>query len=64
MLLHVEGSRVEGEAPPEKAVLFGGKSGGHEPSYGKNRDLHENGRDGEWLSPEGEESVEEDQEHT
>jgi len=60
MLLHVEGSRVQGEAPPEKAVLFGGKRRGHEPSYGKNRDLHENGRDGEWLSPEREERVQED----
>jgi len=60
MLLHVEGSRVQGEAPPEKAVLFGGKNRGHEPSYGENRDLHENGRDGERLSPESEERVQED----
>lgn len=61
MLLHVKRPRVQGKSPPEKIVVTGGESGGHEPPDGENSNLHENGGDGERLSTVGEESVEEDE---
>ncbi|QHO20635.1 uncharacterized protein LOC107619234 [Arachis ipaensis] len=54
---------IQGEASIKKVVVVCGESGSHEPSYEKNKNLHEDGGDGERPSPEGEEGVEEDEEH-
>jgi len=65
VLLHVEGARVEGEAPgpePGDPEGGGGEERRHEAADGERGDLHGDLTDDKWLGPVGEELVEEGQE--
>ena len=64
VLRHVEGARVEGEAPRAEAgdpESGGGEERPHEAVHGERGDLHGDLTDDKWLDPEGEELVEEGQ---
>uniref|UniRef100_A0A2P2NQ46 Uncharacterized protein n=1 Tax=Rhizophora mucronata TaxID=61149 RepID=A0A2P2NQ46_RHIMU len=60
MLFHIKRPRIQSKAPTKDLKLCSGQSPGHEPANGQDGNLHEDGRDGEWLGTVGEESVEED----